>query len=52
MEATLAVNRPARAAPPTTTTTATARPARVFGALFRPLNRVTQTFHRDSPQVP
>src|SRR5581483_4959478 len=50
IEATLAVNRPARATPLTITTTAITRPANVLGGLFMPLNRVTQTFQSDSPQ--
>src|SRR5580765_4846663 len=49
--ATLAVNKPARATPTTSTTDTTRRPTEEVGALLSPLNRVTQTFQRDSPSV-
>ena len=51
MDATLAVNRPARATPTTSTPETTSRPATVLGASPRPLNRVTQTFQSDSRHV-
>ena len=52
IDATLAVNKPARATPTTSTPETTSRPRGVLGALLRPLKRVTQTFQRDSRHVP
>src|SRR5207342_1556670 len=51
IDATLAVNRPAKATPTTSTAETTSRPTGELGALLSPLKMVTQTFHRDSPNV-
>src|SRR4249920_123337 len=51
IDATLAVNKPAKATPTTRTPEITSRPTRVLGVLLSPLNRVTQTFQRDSRNV-
>src|SRR3954447_17313197 len=51
IDATLAVNKPARATPTTSTAEITSRPTEEFGALLSPLKRVTQTFQRDSRHV-
>src|SRR4249919_2962839 len=51
IDATLAVNKPARATPTTSTTEIISRPTRVLGAVLSPLNRVTHTFQRDSRKV-
>jgi hypothetical protein len=51
MDATLAVNRPARATPTTSTPDTISRPPTVLGASPRPLKRVTQTFQSDSRHV-
>src|SRR5207344_3189263 len=51
IDATLAVNKPARATPTTRTAETTSRPTGVVGALLSPLKRVIQTFQRDSPHV-
>src|SRR6476619_1325105 len=52
IDATLAVNKPARATPTTSTPETTIRPRGVLGVLLSPLKRVTQTFQRDSRHVP
>src|SRR5436305_4169145 len=49
IDATLAVNRPAKATPTTSTMETTSRPTGEVGALLSPLKRVTQTFQKDSP---
>src|SRR6478672_3812367 len=51
IDATLAVNKPAKATPTTSTTETTSRPTEELGAKLSPLKRVIQTFQRDSPQV-
>src|SRR5678816_3197299 len=51
IDATLAVNKPARATPTTSTPEITSRPTRELGAVSSPLKRVTQTFQRDSRHV-
>src|SRR5438128_5057026 len=51
IEATLAVNKPAKATPTTSTAEMTSRPTRELGVLLRPLKRVTQTFQKDSRTV-
>src|SRR4030095_9018092 len=51
IDATLAVNKPAKATPTTSTAETTSRPTGELGALLSPLKRVTQTFQRDSPHV-
>src|SRR6185436_12701326 len=51
IDATLAVNKPAKATPTTSTADTTSRPTAELGALLSPLKRVTQTFQRDSPHV-
>src|SRR6476661_9730514 len=51
IDATLAVNKPAKATPTTSTPETTSRPKRELGALLSPLKRVTQTFQRDSRNV-
>src|SRR4249919_2292892 len=51
IDATLAVNRPARATPTTSTAETTSRPTEELGAWLSPLKSVTQTFQRDSPNV-
>src|SRR5580765_1671935 len=52
IDATLAVNKPARATPTTSTAETTSRPTKELGAWLSPLKRVTQTFQRDSLNVP
>src|SRR6478672_895114 len=51
IDATLAVNRPAKATPTTSTAETTSRPTAEVGELLSPLKRVTQTFQKDSPHV-
>src|SRR5678815_4544720 len=51
IDATLAVNKPAKATPTTSTADTTSRPTGELGALLSPLKRVTHTFQRDSPHV-
>src|SRR4029450_8687221 len=51
IDATLAVNKPARATPTTRTAETTSRPTGGVGGLLRPLRRVIETCQRDSPHV-
>src|SRR6478752_10615624 len=51
IDATLAVNKPAKATPTTRTPETTIRPTREVGELLSPLKRVTKTFQRDSRNV-
>src|SRR5688500_9982348 len=51
IDATLAVNKPAKATPTTSTPETTSRPIGELGAILSPLKRVTHTFQRDSLQV-
>src|SRR6187200_3114414 len=51
IDATLAVNEPAKATPTTSTPETTNRPTRDVGELLSPLKRVTQTFQKDSRNV-
>src|SRR4030095_6863394 len=51
IDATLAVNKPAKATPTTSTAATTSRPTRGLSSISSPLKRVTQTFQRDSPNV-
>src|SRR4030095_2721772 len=51
IDATLAVNKPAKETPTTSTAETTSRPTRELGASLSPLKRVTQTFQRDSRHV-
>src|SRR6478672_4870517 len=51
IDATLAVNKPAKATPTTSTAAITRRPTRELGSLLSPLKSVTQTFQSDSLNV-
>src|SRR6185369_15517199 len=51
IDATLAVNKPAKATPTTSTAAITTRPTGELGSLLSPLKRVTQTFQSDSLNV-